>query len=256
MGLLCVVGSQMLVLCLSLLLLLPCSCTGVEVVFFNTSDAFLTLPASSTISLRSHLAFSFRTCHALAAGSDSGSVGNMTLLEQRGASGNVLGFRLEPVAVSAGTAAESIAWQLVLYWTQAHDTGSVTQGSVMLDTTTTTSPSSPSSPSAPSALTTTNPHHSLADNTWYTVDATFDLGNVTLSIERGAASLARRVVANATFRRFLWDLDVSGSEGAEVGLGFTGCFQGGPGVEYTQDTASGDVLFGSCPLDNPDAFQE
>ena len=209
-----------------LLVLFTRTCRSVEVVFFNDSAAHLVISGAATLNLRSHVAFSFRTCTAmLPAGA------NVTLVEQRGASGNILGFRLEPSASSESGAAAAL--QLVMYWTLAPSDGPVTHDSVRLDNT-----------------------PSLADNTWYTVDSTFDLGTIYLSVERGANTLERILVSDSMLRRFLWDLDVSGGEGIKVGSGFTGCFQGGPGVNYNEEGAVGDVQFGQCPLDNPDAFQE
>ena len=194
--------------------------TSLEQAFFNQSS-LVTLPATATTMLdpRSHIAFSFRTCTASSSSGESSF-----LVEQRGGNGDVLGFKLS----------EEDEGRLRVYWTAKPDASSdVISDAVVLDQT-----------------------PSLLDNQWYTVDWNFDLGEIFVSVERGAHSVERILLANSTYRRFLWDLDLSGGEGVKVGSGFVGCLQGGPGIELAQDTAGlqqQDVTWGQCPLDQPQA---
>ena len=214
---------------LFLLCVLPIT-AGLEHVFFNSTSSIL-LP-SSTLSLRPHLAFSFRTCSGSSSDDSSSEALSITLLEQRSATGNILGFRLERLTITAGT-------HLAMYWSLAPDIATAQGASsqeqfVRLDATS-----------------------SLANNNWYTVDTTFDLGQIHLSIERGATTLERILVSNSTLRRYLWDLDLTGGEGIRVGQGFVGCFLGGPGLNLkVTDAQEENVLWGQCPLDNPDAYQQ
>ena len=91
---------------------------------------------------------------------------------------------------------------------------------------------------------------SLRDNHWYTVESRFMQGEIHLSVERGSELLERRLVANSTYRRYVWDLALGGGSGLQVGSGFTGCIMEGPGVVMSAaNTNAVNVSWGQCPLE-------
>ncbi len=91
----------------------------------------------------------------------------------------------------------------------------------------------------------------LLSNEWFTVETQFLHGQIHLSIEKGASLLHRQLVSNSTFRKYLWDLDLSGGAGVEVGVGFSGCIQEGPSIKLSvEDVIAKDVRWGECPLED------
>ncbi len=92
---------------------------------------------------------------------------------------------------------------------------------------------------------------SLLSNEWFTVETQFLHGQIHLSIEKGASLLYRQLVSNSTLRKYLWDLDLSGGPGVEVGVGYSGCIQEGPSIKLSlEDAIAKDVRWGECPLED------
>ena len=92
---------------------------------------------------------------------------------------------------------------------------------------------------------------SLLSNEWFTIETKFSLGQMHLSVEKGATILKKELISNSTLRRFLWDLDLSGGLGIIVGAGFTGCIQEGPSVQLSlQSAVATEVRWGECPLED------
>ena len=93
----------------------------------------------------------------------------------------------------------------------------------------------------------------FSNNQWYTVDLKYLLGSISLKVESGSRVLAETVVSNSTFRRYLWDLDLTGAaSGLVVGAGFTGCIEEGAGVRFTGPLIQAlGVRWGQCPLEAP-----
>ena len=89
---------------------------------------------------------------------------------------------------------------------------------------------------------------SLRDNKWYTVHTKFGLGKIYINLEGSGVQLHRTLVSNSSFH--LWDIDLSGGQGIQVGAGFTGCIEEGVCVTLSAaDTLSQHVQWDECPLD-------
>lgn len=93
---------------------------------------------------------------------------------------------------------------------------------------------------------------SLRNNEWYTVDIKFITGEIYLTVKQGEEALDRILVSNSSYRQYLWDLDLSGGSGIQVGVGgFSGCIQEGPSVQLSAaDTDAENVLWDVCPLES------
>lgn len=94
---------------------------------------------------------------------------------------------------------------------------------------------------------------SLTNNEWFTIESSFALGQILLQVEQGPLVRRSVVLANSTFRSYLWNLDLTGGGPLEVGGGgFSGCIQQGPQVLLSSPsvTASVDVVWDECPLED------
>ena len=91
--------------------------------------------------------------------------------------------------------------------------------------------------------------NSLRNNQWYTVELKYLQGEINLTVEQGKRMLYRELLANSTFRRYLWNIDLSGPDGLKVGQGYTGCILQGLGVNLSAANASR-VLWDTCPLES------
>lgn len=85
-------------------------------------------------------------------------------------------------------------------------------------------------------------------NLWYTVDVRFHFGQINLRVVQGTKDLFGVLISNSTFRRDLWDLDLTGGSDVIVGRNFTGCIQEGPLFPLSTTRSSTGVTWGECPL--------
>lgn len=92
----------------------------------------------------------------------------------------------------------------------------------------------------------------LRNNEWYTVDVKFLSGEIYLTVKQGEEELYRALVSNSTYRRYLWELDLTGGSRLQIGVGgFSGCIQEGPSVDLSAaDTDADEVLWDECPLES------
>ncbi|CAH1785690.1 unnamed protein product [Owenia fusiformis] len=87
----------------------------------------------------------------------------------------------------------------------------------------------------------------LADNQWYTFESKFDLGVLIMSVEKSGEVQYIAEVSNSTYRRYLWDLDLSSGTRLRVGEWFSGCIQEGINVRLSEAVSSENVLWNQCP---------
>ncbi|XP_064650303.1 protein crumbs-like [Lineus longissimus] len=91
----------------------------------------------------------------------------------------------------------------------------------------------------------------INQNSWITVDIKFDLGKVKVSVEEGATVKFLHVISNssATYRRYLWDISLSGGD-LVVGGDIVACISEGSTIELSQAVSDTGVVWNSCPLDS------
>jgi hypothetical protein len=88
-------------------------------------------------------------------------------------------------------------------------------------------------------------------NSWITVDIKFNLGKVMVSIEEGAPVKFLHVISNssATYRRYLWDISLSGGD-LQVGGDIVACFSEGTTIQLSRAASDTGVVWNSCPLNS------
>ena len=93
----------------------------------------------------------------------------------------------------------------------------------------------------------------LINNQWYSVDSQFVTGELTVNVEQGPVLVESILVSNSSLRTYIWDLDLSGGSGVQVGVQFTGCILEGIGLPISDpDTVNNNVEWDVCPLEDLD----
>ncbi|KAL3872299.1 hypothetical protein ACJMK2_040233 [Sinanodonta woodiana] len=76
----------------------------------------------------------------------------------------------------------------------------------------------------------------LNNNAWYTVNLQYYLGNLFLNISQGHTQLKSEIIANSTYRTYLFNINLSNSLGLSVGKDYTGCIMEGPNVIFVNNS--------------------
>ncbi|KAK3607491.1 hypothetical protein CHS0354_010303 [Potamilus streckersoni] len=75
----------------------------------------------------------------------------------------------------------------------------------------------------------------LNNNAWYTVNLHYYLGNLFLNISQGNTQVKSEIIANSTYRTYLFNVNLSNNLGLNVGQGYTGCLLEGPNVIFVNN---------------------